>query len=195
MASQHLVRIGALGQVGRFASADALLYPRGVRVVVRTERGLEVGEVLAQEMRIAGAADGTILRRVAVEDELLLARLERKREEAFDACAERIRSAQLPAALMEVEPLLDGTLVFYFLGDGGEELARITGELAELYESKAQLRQFAETLTQGCGPGCGTEDASGGGCGSCGAGCAVAGACGPRVRGAGDGSYVKTMKS
>jgi hypothetical protein len=47
MLSHHLVRIGLLGHVGRFRAADARCYPRGVRVVVRTARGLEVGEILA----------------------------------------------------------------------------------------------------------------------------------------------------
>jgi len=178
MACQHLVRVGALGQVGRFASADALRYPRGVRVVVRTDRGLEAGEVLAQATIAPGPSDGTIVRRLAVEDDLLLARLAQRRDEAFDACVQRIRQRQLPASLMEVEPLLDGTLVFYFLGAGSHELAQLTDELAEAYEAKAQLRRFAETLTQGCGPDCGTEQATGGGCGSCATGCAVADACG-----------------
>ena len=51
------------------------------------------------------------------------------------------------------------------------------GELAELYEAEVQIRRFAETLTNGCGPGCGTDEATGGGCGSCSTGCAVAGTC------------------
>ena len=45
------------------------------------------------------------------------------------------------------------------------ELDALTAELAEVYEAKAQFRKFAETLTAGCGPHCGTE-AEGGGCGS-----------------------------
>ena len=35
----------------------------------------------------------------------------------------------------------------------------LTAELAEAYEAKAQFRKFTETLTQGCGPDCGTERA------------------------------------
>ena len=36
------------------------------------------------------------------------------------------------------------------------------------YEADVQFRKFAETLTEGCGPGCGTEEAKGqGGCDSC----------------------------
>ena len=70
------------------------------------------------------------------------------------------------------------TLVFYFLGETSPELEALTAELADLYEAKVQFRKFAEAVTEGCGPGCGTADAPGGGCGtSCGTSCAVAGAC------------------
>ena len=47
MGYHHLVRVGALGHVGRFTAVDAVRYPRDTRVVVRTGRGLEVGEILA----------------------------------------------------------------------------------------------------------------------------------------------------
>ena len=69
---------------------------------------------------------------------------------------------------MDVEHLFDGhTLVFYFLGDVPAEVEHVTGELAEVYEAKAQFRSFADTLTNGCGPGCGTESAEGHGCTNC----------------------------
>jgi hypothetical protein len=56
----------------------------------------------------------------------------------------------------------------------------MTQQLAATYETAVEFRQFAETLAQGCGPGCGTEEAKGqGGCSSC-TTCAVASACGSR---------------
>ncbi|HWA96869.1 MAG TPA: hypothetical protein VG713_00185, partial [Pirellulales bacterium] len=58
------------------------------------------------------------------------------------------------------------------------DLETVTTELAEVYESQARVQPFAELLEHGCGPGCGTEAASGQGCSNCGAGCAVAQACG-----------------
>jgi hypothetical protein len=47
----HLVRYGLLGHVGRFAAVDAMRYPRRTRVVLRSLRGLEVGEVLSSPER------------------------------------------------------------------------------------------------------------------------------------------------
>jgi cell fate regulator YaaT (PSP1 superfamily) len=177
---QHLVRVGALGNVGRFTSVDAVRYPRAARVIVRTGRGLEVGEVLAEpEGSDASSADGSILRGVTVADDLLLARLERNRDEAYAACNARLAEMQTSAVLMDVEHLFDGrTLVFYFLGEMTPALSALTDELAELYESQVQFRQFADAVNEGCGPGCGTDAAAG--CKTCVSGCAVADACSAR---------------
>lgn len=180
----HLVRYGLLGHVGAFAAVDALRYPRRSRVVVRSPRGLEVGEVLAEpaDEETRGAADGKLLRRMTVEDDLLEARLERRRHEAFAACQRLLEEAASPAALVDVEHLLDGEgLYFYFLGEPPPEAGEITGRLAATYEAAVEFRKFAETLSEGCGPGCGTEEAKGqGGCASC-TSCAVASACGTKA--------------
>ena len=179
----HLVRYGLLGHVGKFAAVDALRYPRRSRVVVRSPRGLEVGEVLAEpeDHGSLEAADGQILRRMSVQDDLLEARLERRRHEAFTACQQLLAEASVPAALVDVEHLFDGEgLFFYFLGDPPEQAHDIMRRLAETYEAAVEFRKFADTLTEGCGPGCGTEEAKGqGGCASC-TSCAVASACGSR---------------
>jgi hypothetical protein len=185
MAAQHWVRIGVLGSVGRFAAAEAMRYPRGARVVCRTSRGLEVGEVLSVADGVSegtNSPDGTLLRRITVEDDLLLARLEKNREEAFAACADRLSELAIPAVLVDVEHLFDGqSLFFYFLGDATAELDAVTAELAEVYEAEVQFRKFTDTLTAGCGPNCGTEE--GGGCGSGGCStCSVAAACGTGKR-------------
>lgn len=83
---------------------------------------------------------------------------------------------------MDVEHLLDGkSLYFYFLGEANGELETLTDELAETYEAKVQFRRFTETVIAGCGPDCGTEAASGGGCGESGCStCSVSSTCGSK---------------
>ena len=184
MPHHHLIRVGAMGQVGRFLAVDAVLYPRHSRVIVRTRRGLEIGEVLAATKNGGDGrafADGEILRGMTVEDELLQARLEKHRQEAYQACAALLAEHRVSAALVDVEHLFDGQgLFFYFLGEVTPELEAYTSRLAETYEAKVQFRKFTETLIEGCGPGCGTEEVKGrGGCETC-TSCAVAGACGTR---------------
>lgn len=181
----HLVRYSLLGQVGRFVAADALRYPRRSRVIVRSERGLEIGTVLSEPEATDEAAqiNGQILRRMTVEDELLEARLEKHRNNAFAACAALLAEHHVPATLMDVEHLFDGQgLYFYFVGDVPAEAERLTQQLADTYETTVEFRKFVDTLTEGCGPGCGTEAAMGqGGCATC-VTCAVSSACGSKSK-------------
>jgi hypothetical protein len=183
MSRSHLVRVGALGVVGRFDTAEADLYPRHARVVVRTGRGVEIGEVLAppEQQSETATSDGTILRAMTIEDRLLESRLAKNSHAAYDACQQRLNAMGLSACLMDVEHLFDGrTLIFYFLGDVPPQVEHLTAELTEIYEAEAHFRSFTDVLTHGCGPGCGTESAEGHGCGSCSTGCAVASACSTR---------------
>jgi cell fate regulator YaaT (PSP1 superfamily) len=170
-----------MGHVGRFLAVDRARYPRATRVVVRTARGLEVGEVLAEPdvSQESKPLDGDLLRPMAIEDELLAARIEQHRLDAYNACSALLAQRGLPALLIDVEHLFDGQgIYFYFLGDVSPEIEACTAELAEVYETKVQFRKFTETLIEGCGPGCGTEAAKGqGGCDAC-TSCAVATACG-----------------
>ena len=189
---QHWVRTGLFGQVGRYSSAAGEVVARGRRVICRTTRGLEIGTVLgpaelpastavATDVNSTDAAwyrDGELLRRMTPEDELLWARLESNRSEAFQACVELLEQRGLAATLVDVEPLFDGSsLIFYFLGEVTAEIDQLTRELADAYDSRVQFRQFADVLERGCGPDCGTEKATGcgtdGGCASC----SIAAAC------------------
>lgn len=170
-----LVRFGALGELARFGSDEPRRWPRGARVVCRTPRGLEVGEVMSSNEE-GGEGAGRILRGLTLEDELLLARLEHRRDEAFEACRQKLSERGLAAALVDVEHLFDGqSLIFYFLGEVTPQIEAVTAKLAEAYDSEVQFRRFTETLETGCGPACGTEE--GGGCGDACTTCAVLTAC------------------
>ena len=175
------IQLGPLGRIGRFATPPAIKVRRGLSVICRTERGLEVGEVLGpvdlEYCESSEWLDGTLLRPMSDQDELLWQRIQRHRDRAFRACDTLLKEKKAAATLVDVESLFDGsTLYFYFLGELDETVEALTGELAEAYESKVQFRRFAERLAEGCGPGCGTEDKSGCATGGC-AGCGNAGGC------------------
>jgi hypothetical protein len=180
----HIVRYGVLAYLGRFGAVDGTRYPRGSRVIVRTSRGLEVGEVLTSPGSAAEGPPssssiprgGSILRGMTVQDDLLESRLTKNRGAALAACQHRLGQLRVEATLLDVEHLFDGrNLYFYFLGELPPAVDAVTADLAQAYDATSQFRRFAETLTSGCGPDCGTESA--GGCGSCGTGCAIASAC------------------
>jgi cell fate regulator YaaT (PSP1 superfamily) len=174
----HFVRVGTLGQVGRFLPVDPICLQRRCRVICRTARGLEVGEVVGhacQELN-RDQIDGALLREVTAADELILQRLSKNRDQAFESCTGLLREVNCPAILMDVEQLFDGsTLYFYFLGHPPSETESLIQPLAEMYESKIRLAEFALAAELGCGPACGTTDAAG--CGQSCTGCIVAEAC------------------
>ncbi|MEM7316176.1 MAG: PSP1 C-terminal domain-containing protein [Planctomycetota bacterium] len=179
IAPHHLVRVGILGHIGRFHASDGLHYRRGTRVICRTNRGLELGEVLSHVTPASTqcSGDGTLVRALTAEDELLLVRQEKNRVEAYQACEQLLKEHKVSAALLDVESLFDGgTLYFYFLGKIPDDVQPLVDELAVAYESQVKFREFAEAVEVGCGPDCGTENASGCGEGGC-ESCAIAAAC------------------
>jgi cell fate regulator YaaT (PSP1 superfamily) len=174
---KHLVRFGVMGWIGRFGSAESKRYAPGDRVICRTFRGLEVGDVLANQIDEASVAEcGEIVRPLANEDRLIAARLNKHRMRAIDACSKILVDRGILATLLDAEQTFDGgNLFFYFMGEVTPEVEAITAELAEAYETKVQMRKFTELVIHGCGPGCGAE-ASKCGTGSC-QSCAVSGGC------------------
>jgi len=170
-----------MGVVGQFESADFTLFLRDAKVICRTARGLEFGQVICSidEEDCEHPTEGQILRQVGSEDQLILDRLERHRDKAFLACQNLIQERKLPGVLVDVEHLFDGESVyFYFLGEVDSRTEALTHELAATYERKVRFKKFAETLANGCGPDCGTGESqcSSSGCGSC----ALSGGCGSK---------------
>jgi len=138
-----------------------------------------MGDVLVAEDSAVphDESDGEILRAMTVEDDLLAQRLEKNKHRAFEACRRKLDKTDAQATLIDLELLFDGrSLFFYFLGEVTPQIDALTAELGELYKAKVKFRQFTEALIHGCGPDCGTQDATGG-CDHC-TSCAVAGACG-----------------
>lgn len=167
-----------MGAVGRFRSGEGHAFASGAEVIVRTDRGLEIAEVLAGDPPDGAEPDGVLLRAMTDADRLLCTRLQKNRDEAFTRCCELLQQRGSNSVLIDVEHLFDGRgLYFYFLGGPDAAAETLTEELAAAYEAEARIGAFAETLETGCGPGCGTDEAENGcatgGCSTC----AVAQAC------------------
>jgi len=182
LSTSVLLRVGLLGQVGRFSLGDVAGLRRGERVVCRTRRGIEVAVALGRARDSHDGSidnsdgsierDGRVLRRTTPEDELLWGHLRQLGEEAFQSCVAWLQEQSVTATLLEVEPLLDGrTLYFHFLSNVDDTVQQQLDALVAIYENRVRESQFAKLLEHGCGPGCGTAQAKNG-CGSRG-GCAV----------------------
>ena len=169
----YFVRHGAMHHVGRFAADSGSFYRRGDRVVVRSVRGDEIGEVLAKTDSTPGAPP-KLLRLADAAD------LERGQVVAADrarrlsACERVFRDGEWPLELIDVEPMLDDRrTVLLYLGPHRLDASGLVQALRELCDLEAVLEPVGldeveepEHEDHGCGS-CGT----GGGCGTSSGGC------------------------
>ncbi len=190
-ASDCLVRYGLMGRVGWFA-LDAGFAPgfeRGRAVVVRTSRGVELGEVLIvpetsdpnARNRAAEDSGGAFrVLRPAADDDLALGReVDRLRESRFDACRRIVSEAGWPLELIDVEPLLDQTTVLHYIGVDDLDLGPIRARFRASCEFDVNFEDLrADLATSTARPpvdapaaaprkgGCGDCDCGAGGCGA-----------------------------
>jgi cell fate regulator YaaT (PSP1 superfamily) len=176
MSSAYLVAYGAMRHIGRFG-ADASAHQRGDRVVVRTPRGAELGEVLAP-IRVPEVPPSPILRAAGAADLERIERFEAERPARLAQVEQLLAEGAWPIALVDVEALLDeGRLVVSYLGPRRLDMAGLRARL----QARIGLDVLFEPVGRdedepqadhacgagGCGSGgCGTDS---GGC----AGCAV----------------------
>lgn len=181
MERSYLVRYGLMSQVGRFRADAADDFHRGQRVVVRSHRGTELGEVLVSESGVIETAGGAArVLRTANPDDLARARLaESGRAARFDECRTLLASGPWPVELLDVEPLLDDDrLVLHYFGphdfdvSGPRALFRKAQRREVLFQAvgrdpSADAEEVAEHVCGGgsCGEGggCGTSS----GCDGC----------------------------
>ena len=57
MGREYVIRYGHMRRLGQFAAQNGRKFSRGVQVVVRTDRGLEQGEVLCEVAIVIDADD------------------------------------------------------------------------------------------------------------------------------------------
>lgn len=183
----YLVRYGLRSHIGRFATDDeGLELEPGRVVVVRTARGVELGDIVRREPTApAGAAPtaAPLLRPAGPDD------LDRARRAAADhphrlaACEAALDGDAWPIVLIDVEPLLDdGRTVLHYLGPHHLDASALWRRLRDEAGLDVVLEPVgldapdaaAEPEPAGCGScgsghGCGScgTDPAGHGCGSC----------------------------
>ncbi len=175
--SAYLIRYGVMRYVGRFRAAPECDGPldRGQPVVIQTDRGVELGEVLipldeAGAAR-AGATAQRVLRPAGPDDLDRSRRAQAVRPDRFDMCRRVLEQEGWPWDLVDVEPLLDdGATVLQYLGPHHLDVAAIRAKFrmtcgldVVLEPIGTDLEEAGESVGGGCGSG---ECGSAGGCAS-----------------------------
>jgi cell fate regulator YaaT (PSP1 superfamily) len=146
--TSHLVRHGAMRFLGEFAPAAGVAARRGDAVVVRSERGMEVGEVLCPATPQAVAAipeptRGELLRVATADDRAKLRRLRELRDVDYAAGTRLIAHHKLPMQLVDVERLFGGErIIFYFLSENRVDFRELVKSMAREFHTRIELRQI-----------------------------------------------------
>jgi cell fate regulator YaaT (PSP1 superfamily) len=123
-------------------------HPRGRIVIVRTNRGLERGEVLceATDRVIAQMSDplnGSIQREATLADEQEYQQIQKSLEQDFEVCKGLIRETGLPMSLVDVERIFGGELVVvYFTADDRVDFRELVKKLALKFQTRIEMRQI-----------------------------------------------------
>src|SRR4051794_33677727 len=110
MSKTYVVRYGQMRFLGEYSGLAGQDHPRGQRVVVRSDRGTELGEVLCPAtdrtaLFLENPVKGEILRATTAEDLTAELRLAALQEDGFAACREFIAKRRLQMNLVDVEAI------------------------------------------------------------------------------------------
>ncbi len=146
MATVIGVRFKKAGKVYYFDPND--IWPRpGDGVVVETTRGVEYGEVVTGSRTVNDAQLSSPLRkviRIATPEDIHRAETNEKREqEAFKVCQEKIAKHKLDMKLVSVEFTFDNSkIIFYFTANGRVDFRELVKDLASVFKTRIELRQI-----------------------------------------------------
>src|ERR1043165_2546290 len=137
----YIVRHGVMRFLGEFEPTPPVAYRRDQNVIIHTERGLEVGDVLCESSPRAmkylqEPAKGKIVRVMNDEDRVHLRQAQEREEAAFHCCAAFIDERHLQMELVDVEQLFGGErIIFYFLAEKRVDFRELVKDLAREYRT------------------------------------------------------------
>jgi hypothetical protein len=180
---EYLLGYGLLGDFGRFRAPEGLTCRRGQRAVIRSHRGLEIGQVLREATPrhahfLPNTTVGTLLRLATDADECLAHQLRERAATFCEAAAEQAHLLNLPLAVLDAEWLMDsGAAIVHFVRWQDCDLRELVSGLSTAFEIPVLLQDLTRAVApeaehapehaaeeHGCG------DCGSGGCGSCGSG-------------------------
>ncbi len=145
---KYVVRHGVMRHLGVFGVKGNDTYARGAQVIARTNRGLELGEVLVEATehvlsQMDNPKHGQILRRQTEEDRHEIDRLAEEQQKSHQVCRERIAESQLEMQLVDVEHLYGGErVVVYYLAEGRIDFRELVKKLAKDFQTRIEMRQI-----------------------------------------------------
>jgi cell fate regulator YaaT (PSP1 superfamily) len=145
---KYVVRSGIMRALGVFSPGRDDTYGRGQQVILRTDRGLEVGEVLTEATEhVLGSMNnpghGQILRSMTADDIRDQARLHEEEAREFDVCERLVAQEKLDMRLVDVEHLFGGErVVVFYLSEIRVDFRELVRQLAAEFQTRVEMRQI-----------------------------------------------------
>lgn len=148
MGQSYVIRYGQMRLLGEFEGLAGQDHPRGQRVILRTDRGTELGEVLCPSNErtahfLENPTRGEILRPASPTDLETESRLADRQREGFAVCKEFVDRRHLQMELVDVEIVLGGErIVFYYLSEKRVDFRDLVKDLARVFRTRIEMRQI-----------------------------------------------------
>lgn len=134
--------------IGVMATRNDAKYRRSMEVIVRTERGVEVGQVLCEASddalsRLDQPPTGHIVREVSGDDLSAIDGIDSSRRSKLEACQKHIDSLGLEMKLVDVEQLFGGErLIVFYLADDRVDFRELVKLLAGEFQTRIEMKQI-----------------------------------------------------
>lgn len=146
--ARYIVRSGSMRTLGVYTAGRGDVYARAQRVITRSDRGLEAGEVLCEATEAAmehlrDPARGQVLRGMTADDENELRRLHSQERQEFETCRAMIAELALDMQLIDTEHVFGGErIVFYYLSENRVDFRELVKRLASEFQTRIEMRQI-----------------------------------------------------
>jgi cell fate regulator YaaT (PSP1 superfamily) len=161
-----LVRYGRMNELGWFEHNENQVPKIPRRVVVKTNKGLELGYIVGQlspyrkgqfrlnqdqldeyykvsEVDFECECSGKFVRYASSADVSEEKHLRKISREEIDCCRQFAEELELPMKIVDVEHIFGGErIVFYFMADGRIDFRDLVKKLAHEYQTRIELRQI-----------------------------------------------------
>lgn len=145
---KYVVRYGAMRSLGVFAVRGNHAMNRGTKVIARTSRGLEAGEVLCEATadaveQIRNPDNGQILRHMTSEDMNELEHMQLQSRDEFKTCENYVEKLGLDMELVDIEHVFGGErIVVFYLAEERVDFRELVKLLASEFQTRIEMRQI-----------------------------------------------------
>lgn len=145
---RYIVRYGSMRSLAVATARDHEGLCRGVQVIIRSPRGLEVAELLCEATddaisKMTDVSTVQIQRIMTVEDALEWDHIRAKEREEFEVCKRHAQELNLQMELVDVEHIFGGErIVVYYLAEQRVDFRELVKRLAAEFQTRIEMRQI-----------------------------------------------------